>query len=306
MRKQERVRRVRQRDKGNNGDHEVSDVKEGKKKEEGEAFVNVKWCRGRKPKVVVKEEVLEKGSHSVLADRQESNGGILDGAGEERKEEEKRRRGRKPKEVVENGKPDSAEEKENHPVLADQQKEGNKDEKKEEVVNAKRRRGRKPKVVEEGKEEVLRNHEEHKEQNGGVLNEGGDEEKKDEVLNGFVEEEEEIEGVKSRLRNGGIKKISYAVDNDDSPVKSKRGRKKKKKRMNANKIEKTAEENDGLEKPKRKRGAKKDLAEEEEKGFAEFAERSAGYSLREKRTQNQNSETVEKINKHDPKVTFFI
>ncbi|KAK4594433.1 hypothetical protein RGQ29_018210 [Quercus rubra] len=294
--------------KGNDGDDDVSDVKEGEKKEGGETVVNVKRRRGRKPKVVVEEEVLEKGSHSVLADRQkESNGGVSDGAGEERKGEEevavaeKRRRGRKPKKVEENGKPDSAEEKENHPVLADQQKEGNEDEKKEEVVNAKRRRGRKPKVVEEGKEEVLRNHEEHKEQNGGVLNEGGEEEKKDEVLNGFVEEEEEIEGVKSRLRNGGIKKISYAVDNDDSPVKSKRGRKKKKKRMNANKIEKTAEENDGLEKPKRKRGAKKDLAEEGEKGIAEYAERSAGYSLREKRTQNHNSETVEKINKHDPK-----
>ena len=88
MRKQERVLRVRQRDKGNNGDHDVSDVKEGEKKEEGEAFVNVKWCRGRKPKVVVKEEVLEKGSHSILANRQESNGGVLDSVGEERKEEE--------------------------------------------------------------------------------------------------------------------------------------------------------------------------------------------------------------------------
>ena len=79
---------MRQRDKGNDGDHDVLDVKEGEKKEEGEAFVNVKWCRGRKPKVVVKEEVLEKGSHSVLADRQESNGGVLDGVGEERKEEQ--------------------------------------------------------------------------------------------------------------------------------------------------------------------------------------------------------------------------
>ena len=73
---------------GNDGDHDVSDVKEGEKKEEGEVVVNVKRCRGRKPKAVVEEEVLEKGSHSVLADRQESNGGILDGAGEERKEEE--------------------------------------------------------------------------------------------------------------------------------------------------------------------------------------------------------------------------
>ena len=88
MRKQERVRRVRQRDKGNDGDHDVSNVKEGEKKEEGEAFMNVKWCRGRKPKVMVKEEVLEKGSHFVLANRQESNGGVLDGVGEERKEEE--------------------------------------------------------------------------------------------------------------------------------------------------------------------------------------------------------------------------
>ena len=88
MRKRERVRRVRQRDMGNDGDHDVSDVKEGEKKEEGEVVVNVKRCRGRKPKAVVEEEVLEKGSHSVLADRQESNGGILDGAGEERKEEE--------------------------------------------------------------------------------------------------------------------------------------------------------------------------------------------------------------------------
>ena len=68
---------------GNDGDHDVSDVKEGEKKEEGEVVVNVKRRRGRKPKAVVEEEVLEKGSHSVLADRQESNG-----VGEERKEEE--------------------------------------------------------------------------------------------------------------------------------------------------------------------------------------------------------------------------
>nr|XP_023919066.1 lysine-specific demethylase JMJ25-like isoform X2 [Quercus suber] len=173
----------------------------------------------------------------------------------------------------------------NHGVLADddeQKKEGNdgdeekKEEEEEAVVNVKRRRGRKPKV--------LRNHEEHKEQNGGVLNEGGEEEKKEEVLNGSVEEEEEIE------------EVSYAVDNDDSPVKNKRGRKKKKKKqMNANKIEKTAKESDGLEKPKGKRGARKDLAEEEEKGNEESAERSA------KRTQNQIPETVEKINKHDRK-----
>ncbi|KAL0008945.1 hypothetical protein SO802_010447 [Lithocarpus litseifolius] len=291
---------------GNDGDGGVSDVREEEKKEEEEeeeAVVNLKRRRGRKPKVVEEEQVLEKENHSVLADRQkESNGGgVSDGAGEERKDEEekevavvvKRRRGRKPKEVVENGKPDSSEEKENHPVLADQPK--------GEVVNVKRRRGRKPKVVEEGKEEVLRNHEEHKEQNGGVLNGEGEEEKKEEVLNGSVEEEEEIEGVKSRLRNGGIKKVSYVLDNDDSPVKNKRGRKKKKKRMNANKIEKTAEENDGLEKPKRKRRARKDLAAEEEKGNEESAELSAGYSLRAKRTQNQNSEAVEKINKHDPK-----
>ncbi|XP_075644553.1 lysine-specific demethylase JMJ29-like [Castanea sativa] len=274
---------------------------EKKEEEEEEAVVNVKRRRGRKPKVV-KEVVLEKENHSVLADRQ--NGGVSGGAGEERKEEEvavveKRRRGRKPKKVEENGKRDSAEEKENHPVLADQQKEGNEDEKKGEVVNAKRRRGRKPKVVKEGKEDVLENHEEH---NGGVLNGGGEEEKKEEVLNGSVEEEEGIEGVKSRLRNGGIKKVSYAVDNDDSPVKSKRGRKRKKrKQMNANKIEKTAEENGGLEKPKKKRGARKDLAVEEEKGNEEYAERSAGYSLREKRTQIQNPDTAEKINKHDPK-----
>ena len=73
---------------GNDGDHDVSDVKEGENKEEGEVVVNVKRCRGRKPKAVVEEEVLEKGSHSVLADRQESNGGVLDGAGEERKEKE--------------------------------------------------------------------------------------------------------------------------------------------------------------------------------------------------------------------------
>ena len=69
---------MRQRDKGNDGDHDVSDVKEEEKKEEREAFVNVKWCRRRKPKFVVKEEVLEKGSHSVLANWQESNGGVLD------------------------------------------------------------------------------------------------------------------------------------------------------------------------------------------------------------------------------------
>ncbi|KAM3700404.1 hypothetical protein ACJW31_05G095300 [Castanea mollissima] len=282
--------------------------------EEEEAVI-VKRRRGRKPKEVKEngrpDSAEEKENHPVLVNQQnEGNEDNNQVVSEEKKEEVvnvKRRCGRKPKEVKENGKPDSAEEKENHPVLAIQQKEGNKnsnqvvlEEKKEEVVNVKRRCGRKPKVVEEGKEAVLKNHEQHKEQNGGVLNDEGKEEKKEEVLNGSVEEEEEIEGVKSRLRNGGIKKVSFAVDNDDSPVKNKRGRKKKE-QTNANKIEKTAEENDGLEKPKGKRGARNDLAVEEEKGNEESAERSAGYSLRAKRTKNQNPETVEKINKHDPK-----
>ena len=259
---------------------------EQKEERKEEAVVNVKRRRRRQPKVEGKRDSAEEEEAVIV----------------------KRRRGRKPKEVKENGKPDSTEEKENHPVLANQQKEGNEDnnqvvseEKEEEVVNVKRCRGRKPKVVEEGKEEVLKNHEQHKEQKGGVLNDEGEEEKKEEVLNGSVEEEEEIERVKSRLRNGGIKKVSFAVDNDDSPVKNKRGRKKE--QTNANKIEKIAEENDGLEKPKGKRGARNDLAAEEEKGNEESAERSADYSLRAKRTKNQKPETVEKINKHDPKVT---
>ncbi|KAL4598521.1 hypothetical protein ACB092_11G065000 [Castanea dentata] len=216
--------------------------------ENEEGVEPVKKKRGRARKVDDQKEEEKVETH---ADNEQNKEGNDDGDEEKKEEEEeeavvdvKRRRGRKPKVVEE----EEVLEKENHCVLADQQKEGNEDEKKEEVVNAKRRRGRKPKVVEEGKEEVLRNHEEHKEQNGGVLNEGGEEEKKE-------------EGVKSRLRNGGI---------DDSPVKNKRGRKKKKKQMNGNKIEITAE-------------------------------RSAGYSLRAKRTQNQNPETVEKINKHDPK-----
>nr|POF26775.1 lysine-specific demethylase jmj25 [Quercus suber] len=279
--------------------------------EEEEAVI-AKRRRGRKPKEVKENgkpnSAEEKENHPVLANQQkegnEDNNQVVLEVKKEEVVNVQRRRGRKPKEVKENGKPDSAEEKENHPVLANQQKEGNNqvilEEKKEEVVNVKWCHGRKPTVVEEGKEEVLKNHEQHKEQNGGFLNDEGEEEKKEEVLNGSVEEEEEIEGVKSRLRNGGIKKVSYAVDNDDSPVKNKRGRKKKE-QTNANKIEKTAEENDGLEKPKGKRGVRNDLAAEEEKGNEEFAERSAGYSLREKRTKNQNLETVEKINKHDPK-----